>query len=139
MSYVNPRIWPTGYTSRHYWPFIEDENMKIFILLLALLAAMPVTSHADTPDNTELAAVEELGRLNGIALNCRYFDQVKRIKQILIDNLPKRRELGQVFEERTDVSFKEAIQSGAACPSPAAFADDVGKAGDELARIFTSK
>lgn len=112
--------------------------MKIFIPLLALLAAMPAASLADTLDKAGLAAVEELGRLNGIALNCRYFDQVKRIKQMLIDNLPKRRELGQVFEEKTDASFKEFIQSGAACPSPAAFAGDVGKAGDELARVFAS-
>ena len=112
--------------------------MKIFFLLLALLAAMPAASLGDTPDKAGLAAVEELGRLNGIALNCRYFDQVKRIKQILIDNLPKRRELGQVFEEKTDASFKEFIQSGAACPSPVAFASDVGKAGDELARVFAS-
>ena len=113
--------------------------MKFFIPFFALLAAMPVISSADTLDKAGLAAVEELGRLNGIALNCRYFDQVKRIKRILIDNLPKRRELGQTFEDRTDASFKAFIQSGAACPSPAAFSDEVAKAGENLRKTFASQ
>jgi hypothetical protein len=111
--------------------------MKIVTFPLFLLALiLPLLTSAAPLDKAGLAAVEELGRLNGIALNCRYFDQVRNIKQILIDNLPKRRELGQVFEDKTNESFKAFIQSGSACPSPVAFAAEVDRAGQELARIF---
>ncbi|WP_456445718.1 hypothetical protein [Thiolapillus sp.] len=106
------------------------------VTLLLFVLALPANVSAESPEQKGYQAVKELGRLNGIALNCRYFDQAKRIKQMLITSLPKRRELGQLFEDETDASFKSFIQSGAACPSPAAFGAEVDKAGAALARIF---
>ena len=100
------------------------------------MLALPAAVSAESSEQEGYQAVEELGRLNGIALNCRYFDQVKRIKQMLIASLPKRRELGQLFEDETDASFKSFIQSGAACPSPVAFGEEVDKAGAALAKNF---
>lgn len=114
--------------------------MKTFTAgLLLFLLSLPGVLSADPVDKAGLQAVEALGRLNGVALSCRYFDQVKRIKQILIDNLPKRRELGQLFEDTTNASFKEFIGSGAACPSPVAFTEDVGTAREELQKAFAAK
>ncbi|WP_456372733.1 hypothetical protein [Thiolapillus sp.] len=111
--------------------------MKIVSIPFSLLALiLPLLAQAAPLDKAGLAAVEELGRLNGIALNCRYFDQVRNIKQTLIDRLPKRRELGQIFEQKTDESFKAFIQSGSACPSPATFAAEVDKATHTLAEIY---
>jgi hypothetical protein len=115
------------------------QNMKtlVYAMLPLLLGLSPVLS-ADPVQSPGNQAVAELGRLNGIALNCRYFGEVKRIKRILIESLPKRRELGQLFEDQTDASFKAFIKTGAACPSPAAFALEVDAAAAELTRTLST-
>ncbi len=99
------------------------------ILLPAVVRSAPVTQ-------AQMDAVGRLADYNGVALACRQFDEVKRIKQILIDNLPKRRELGQLFEDRTNESFVAFTGARKPCPSPAEFAEHVDEAAAALRQSF---
>ncbi|BAO45642.1 hypothetical protein [Thiolapillus brandeum] len=111
--------------------------MKILVYaVLPLLLSLPLVSSAEPIENEGYQAVEELGRLNGVALNCRFFDQAQRIKRIMIDNLPKQRELGQIFEDETNASFLRFTKAAKPCPSPAEFAEHVGEAEDALKQAF---
>ncbi len=103
-------------------------------LILAAVLAAPLPAVADDAAGRE--AVEAMGRLNGIALACRYFDQTRRIKEILIDTLPKRRELGQLFDDSTNASFLEFHRSGRPCPSPALFEEQVEKGAGRLRHLY---
>ena len=95
------------------------------IFLVLLLPVLPVAAGSSNPGQD---ALMEMGRLNGVALACRYYEQTRRIKQALIDNLPKRRELGQLFDDRTNESFMAFVNSGEPCPSPAEFETGVERA-----------
>lgn len=64
----------------------------------------------------QISAIEELGRLNGIALQCKYLDQTRNIKRALVAALPKQRSLGHIFENATNSSFLVFIESSADCP-----------------------
>ena len=80
--------------------------------------------------------VSRMGELNGVALSCRYFQQTKKIKAGLIASLPKRRELGQVFDDKTNESFLAFVQAQSSCPSPAEFSVEVDKALEALSEGF---
>ena len=71
-------------------------------------------------------AVDELGELNGIALQCRYIDQVRRMKSAIVAHVPKERLYGQAFDEATNRSFLRFIEEDAACPSKRTFEREVG-------------
>ena len=97
------------------------------VLLAESVCAEPVGQHA---------AISRLGELNGVALQCRYFDQTQRIKQTLVANLPKRRELGLLFEDTTNRSFLAFMQRDEPCPGPAAFVSLVDSAVVDLEAAF---
>ncbi|HID44530.1 MAG TPA: hypothetical protein EYP34_02075 [Chromatiaceae bacterium] len=113
--------------------------MKIAHTALCLFALFVSPAGAAPLEDSQIQVVKEMGSLNGVALHCRYFEQVKRIKQILIDSLPKQRELGQVFEDETNASFLRFSKSGKPCPSPAEFAVHVAEAGEMLEQTFSVK
>ena len=69
-----------------------------------------------------------LGRLNGVALHCGYLEEMRRMKQALIDNLPKRRELGLAFDRLTNESYLDFIKRAEDCPRESTFASEVKKA-----------
>ncbi|WP_456412014.1 hypothetical protein [Thiolapillus sp.] len=104
-----------------------------FVLALLLLWSFP--AQATTEEQTQ--SLEKMGQLNGIALGCRYFDQVKAIKKALVQALPKRRELGRTFEAVTDQTYREFVASKAACPSTEAFAADLEAAIQRLNQNFS--
>ncbi len=104
-------------------------------LILALLLLWSFQAQATTEKQTQ--SLEKMGKLNGIALGCRYFDQVKTIKKALVQALPKRRELGRTFEAVTDQTYREFVASKAACPAPDAFAADLEAAIQHLNQNFS--
>ena len=81
-------------------------------------------------------AIETLGELNGVALQCGFFPQTKNIKKALVETLPKRRALGQSFEEITHRSFLEFANSGHICPSDTDFSRQVETAIGNLEQAF---
>lgn len=106
-------------------------------IVLALWLLWGFQAQAATEGQTQ--SLEKMGKLNGIALGCRYFDQVKTIKKALVQALPKRRELGRIFEAVTDQTYREFIASKTACPSAEAFAADLEAAIQNLNQSFSSE
>ncbi len=83
---------------------------RFFIFLL-------IYSMSATASDKQLDAVANMGELNGIALHCRYLDEVKQIKSILIRTLPQQRKYGEVFERTTNDSFMQVMKEKTKCPT----------------------
>jgi hypothetical protein len=107
-------------------------SFSISVLCLGVLLAQSV--RAETED--QHAAITMLGELNGVALQCRYFDQTQRIKHTLVANLPKRRELGLLFEDATNKSFLAFMQRDETCPGSADFVGQIDSAVGRLEAAF---
>lgn len=82
-------------------------------------------------------SIKHLGQLNGVALHCKYLDQTRRMKKALVTALPKRRQLGQLFDDVTNTSFLEFIQSKSVCPGEQQFSLEVDAAVAGLNRAFS--
>ncbi len=104
--------------------------------LLPLLILLPGLTFAAPASEAQLAAIARMGELNGIALECRFVDQVRRIKQELIARLPKQRELGAWFEEKTNASFTAFMSEGRPCPALSDFEKDLDAAVQQLDEAF---
>ena len=105
----------------------------VVLLLLWLLGLSGARAEESDPG---LAAIDRMSELNGVALACRFDDQMRRIKQALIDNLPKQRVLGARFEEGTNAAFMRFVSTGRPCPSPAQFESEVGLAVEQLRQAY---
>ncbi len=109
-------------------------NSKLLIILALLLQlAFSTTAMSRSAANrNQLDSISLLGGLNGTALQCGYVEQMQRIKQALILNLPKQRALGDWFESSTNVEFLDFITSNKNCGSLAIFTLQVDDAIREL-------
>ena len=103
-----------------------------FFSLVPLLAASPVAADSDT----RYDAVKALGRLNGVALQCKYIDQVSRMKQAVVKRVPKERSFGLAFDQAANDSFLAFIQERSPCPGPAGFEKDVTQQIEHLEQVF---
>ena len=110
-------------------------NKRTFIAL-ALLLPVLVPHHSLAAADERLRAVEEMGRLNGIALQCRYARQVKKIKLALIAHLPKERQMGRLFEEATNQSFLSSLADADGCPGEDALAAQIEAGIETMKREF---
>jgi len=106
--------------------------MKATILVVLLLASPVCTADADS----RYAVVRSLGALNGVALQCRYVGEVRRMKAAVVDSAPKERSFGLAFEESTNEAFLAFIRQGDTCPGPAALSAQVDAAIQEMRRAF---
>ncbi len=104
----------------------------LIVLSLLMMGSLPAVE----PGSGRMQALERMGELNGVALACGYFEQTRRIKEALIEYLPKRRELGQKFDDDTNAAFLEFHGSGRPCPSPAQFEAEVDEAVKALAGAY---
>jgi hypothetical protein len=107
---------------------------RILIGSVALFLLMAGPLPAD--QKARQVALSRMGELNGVALACRRFEQTRRIKQALIETLPKQRELGQAFDDDTNDSFMAFVNSGKPCPSPAEFGEQVEEAVEALRQAY---
>ncbi len=108
-------------------------NRLRFIPLVLLLLAIQAPAAEPTP---RLQAIGRMGELNGVALQCRYLDQMRRIKQVLIRHLPKKRELGEWFEKTTQDSFMSFMEENRECPGLIEFERDLDAASQRIAEVF---
>jgi len=107
--------------------------MKLLIMLIVALFA--VTS-AQAATESQLNAIAKMGELNGVALQCRYLDQMQRIKMTLVLHLPKQRELGDWFESTTSSSFMDFMTKNSACPGAVPFVEQVDAAVIDIETTF---
>lgn len=116
----------------------EKRRVRYFItpfILASLIVASPVSADADA----RYDAVKALGRLNGIALQCKYIDQVSRMKQAVVKSVPKERSFGLAFDQAANDSFLEFIQQQSSCPGPAGFEKDVTGQIELLQQLFADQ
>ena len=95
-------------------------------------------AQATPASDAQLQAIARMGELNGIALQCRFIDQVRRIKQVLIQHLPKQRALGEWFEHKTNESFTRLLGDNTTCPGLIEFERDLDAASQQLEQAFAS-
>lgn len=84
----------------------------------------------------QIAAVRDMGMLNGIALHCGYYDQTRIMKKNLVEILPKKRELGLAFDEASNESFLAFIDKKEKCPGAVSLMERVNKALQSLRTKF---
>ena len=103
--------------------------------LAAALLALPVLpAHAADPGT---AAIEAIGRINGMALACQQPAIASRARNAVTTTAPKTRANGEAFENATSAAFLEQGK-GAACPSAGEFATALGTAEKNLQAAFTT-
>ncbi|HAY28778.1 MAG TPA: hypothetical protein PK440_19560 [Candidatus Accumulibacter phosphatis] len=90
---------------------------RTLLLSLLILVSGPVAADSDPDPTAALAAIGDLGRLNGQALACRQTASASQAKTLMIRHAPKTRRYGEVFEERTSEAFLAQGRDVAACPS----------------------
>ena len=109
--------------------------MKILLLTTLLMLTSLLPAQAAEHDD-RLQAIARMGELNGVALQCRYLDQMRRIKQVLIRHLPKERALGEWFEKTTQDAFMSFMQENRECPGLIEFERDLDAASERIAEVF---
>lgn len=92
--------------------------------------------YAVAATQSELDAIAAMGEVNGIALQCHYIGQMQRIKRVLVLNLPKRRELGDWFEQKTNASFMRFMEDDSSCPDSLIFQQQVDLAIKNIEAVF---
>lgn len=84
----------------------------------------------------QLAAIEALGDLNGLALSCRHLDQTQLMKRAMVETLPRQKALGDLFDQASNdrfVAFNNELQL---CPRKSEFRTAVGQAIEKLKQVF---
>jgi hypothetical protein len=121
-----------------YPPKVLDVHTRTIargLAAICLLAAFPQT-HAQS-DDPRYRAIGELGTLNGIALQCRYIDQVRRLKSAVVAYAPKERSFGLAFDEATNDAFLRFMREKDVCPAKESFTRLVGHRIDDLKSAFS--
>ncbi len=77
-----------------------------------------------------------MGELNGIALNCGYIDETRRMKRAMVSTVPKIRVIGIAFDEATNSSFLSTIKSGNSCPTEKSLSQQVDSSIEQLETVF---
>ena len=85
------------------------------IVCAGLALLQPVASAAM---DEQLESIRQLGRLNAVALHCQALKETRRMKQALVLHLPRRRQLGELFDTESHEAFLDFIKNNASCPGP---------------------
>ncbi len=110
-----------------------------YSVVITAITALFMSSVAIAESDAQFAAIARLGDLNGVALHCHYLDQTERMKAGLVDMLPKKRQLGEYFDARTNMAFMDFISKRASCPDRGDFSGRVGEALQVLRAEFPAE
>lgn len=100
------------------------------ISLSALLFVMAGSALANP--EAGLAAVQDLGRVNGQALACSQMAISGKAKALMIKHAPKTRRYGELFEEATNQAFLTQGKDQDSCPSAAVFSEKLAELAGRL-------
>ncbi|MCU7810481.1 MAG: hypothetical protein KZQ77_04495, partial [Candidatus Thiodiazotropha sp. (ex Notomyrtea botanica)] len=64
--------------------------------------------------------------------------ETQRIKRALVSVLPKRRQLGELFDHQTNQSFMAFMKDSASCPSPQTLAQEVDESLRKLESVYST-
>lgn len=111
-------------------------TMRPIKLLALVLSSLLLATEAAAFSPVQHETVSRLGELNGVALQCGYGADMRRMKKMLIDTVPKVSQLGELFEQATQKSFLHMVEKGVACPNLAPFRSQVDDAITALQRAY---
>lgn len=104
---------------------------RLLCVLLGLAGAG--ASYAETPVGPDVQArIADLGRLNGVALACDQMALSQRLRNIVIYQAPKERQVGEWFEQATSESYLAQGKSSSSCPESRTLAGQIDAAGAAL-------
>lgn len=86
----------------------------------------------------QFESIRQLGRLNGVALNCQFLSETRRMKKALVLTLPKRRQLGELFDTETNNAFLQFIEEKRECPAEGELSAQVDDAIMALDKAFVN-
>ena len=109
-----------------------SKHIQTIFLIYTLLLALP--SYAI--EEHQFDSIKHLGKLNGIALHCKYIDEVSRLKKAIVEAVPKIEVLGEAFDQETNKSFLETVNSRAACPSKSKLSQQIHNGIEQLEKSF---
>jgi hypothetical protein len=133
------RIFDLSESRRPHIPYNRQSTLRIPIMkIVAALLALSLPALANTglaATDEDMAAVEALGRLNGIALACQQPALVSRARNAVVTTAPKTRSYGEAFEKATNAAYIEQGK-GATCPDAASLASNMAAAEKHLQESF---
>ena len=106
---------------------------SLWILLCCLLSGVVLAN-----DDPRYQSVVGLGELNGVALQCKHLNQVRRMKSAVVLYVPKERRYGQAFDQATNDAFLAFIKNQDACPSADGLARRIGHQIDRMQEVFAA-
>jgi len=92
------------------------------IALAAALCLLAGAALAEAAAAAGLAAIQDLGRVNGQALACSEMATAGQAKALMIKHAPKTRRYGEAFEEATNAAFLAQGKGQDGCPKSVEFA-----------------
>jgi len=113
-------------------------DIKHFSLSISIAVAIWATP-ANAISDAQYNSIKAMGGLNGVALQCKFLHETRRMKKAMVATLPKRRQLGDAFDKSTNDSFLSFIEANATCPDEAEFARQVDTAIQVLDAAFSDK
>jgi hypothetical protein len=108
---------------------------KVLACLLFMLSAAPLLAQ-EAGASPGLAEVRKLGLLNGEALACKQMALVDRIRQRIIYEAPKTREVGETFENATTERFLALGKDESACTDARTMAERIEQTGQAMRAAF---
>ncbi|BAO28959.1 hypothetical protein [Sulfuritalea hydrogenivorans] len=99
------------------------------IILLSLAAALPASAE---DLEAGLAAVRQLGTLNGQALACAEKDAAAHAKVLMLAHAPKTQRFGTAYEEATQEGYLTQTRSAVACPDARSLAGRIDEVAQRL-------
>jgi hypothetical protein len=108
---------------------------RVLACLLFMLPLVPVQAQ-DASASPGLAEVRKLGLLNGEALACKQMALVDRIRQRIIYEAPKTREVGETFENATTERFLAIGKDETACSDARTMAERIEQASQAMRAAF---
>lgn len=103
--------------------------------LASVLSVIAIAADEDP----RYAAIEGLGALNGVALQCKYIDQVRRMKAAVVATAPKERSFGLAFDKATNDAFLAFARDDGACPAHDQLQRQVGHQIDRVTEVFADR
>jgi hypothetical protein len=110
-------------------------SLSTLVAALLSVSTLPALAADAVAPDAGNAAIEAMGKVNGMALACQQPVIVTRARNAVINIAPKTRSNGELFENSTNTAYLEQGK-GAACPDTASFVAALDEAERKLHAAF---
>ncbi|MDP2793326.1 MAG: hypothetical protein Q8O25_04460 [Sulfurisoma sp.] len=105
------------------------KQLAPLILVLSLSASLPAFGE---DAEAGLAAVKQLGALNGQALACADKDAAAHARLLMLTHAPKTQRFGAAYEETTQEGYLAQTRASGACPEAKTLAGRIAEVAQRL-------